>query len=76
LKLGNSIHRGILALLDGSRDRAALRTDLLQVFDSGTLDWLDENGKRVTDMSLVSKAIDDELEGFLQKAAQTAVLMR
>jgi methyltransferase-like protein len=76
LKLGNSIHQGILALLDGSRDRTALRTDVLEVFASGKLDWLDQDGKRVTDMSIVSKAIDDELEGFLQTAARTAVLMK
>lgn len=37
LKLGNSIHRGLLALLDGSRDRTALRTDLMQIFESGKL---------------------------------------
>ncbi|MDR3677188.1 MAG: class I SAM-dependent methyltransferase [Acidobacteriota bacterium] len=75
LKLRDTIHRGILALLDGSRDRAALRADLLQVFASGTLDLLDEDGKVVTDMSVVGKKIDDELEGFLLKASQTGVLM-
>jgi methyltransferase-like protein/SAM-dependent methyltransferase len=75
LKLSGSIHRGILALLDGSRDRTALRTDLLQVFASGTLDLLDGDGKVVSDMSIVSKAIDDELEEFLQKASRTALLM-
>lgn len=75
LKLGGSIDRGILALLDGSRDRAALRADVLQVFASGTLDLLDGDGKVISDMSIVSKAIDAELEGFLHKAASTAVLM-
>jgi SAM-dependent methyltransferase len=76
LKLGNPIQRGILALLDGTRDRTTLRADLLQVFASGTLDWLDQDGKRVTDLGAVGKAIDDELETFLQAAARTAVLMR
>jgi methyltransferase-like protein/cyclopropane fatty-acyl-phospholipid synthase-like methyltransferase len=75
LKLPNSIHRGLLALLDGSRDRAALRTDVLQVFASGALDLLDGDGKPISDMSLVGKAIDDELEEFLQKAARTAMFM-
>jgi SAM-dependent methyltransferase len=75
LKLGNAIHRGLLALCDGSRNRAALRADLLQVFESGTLDWLDGDGKPVADMSIVGKAIDEELEDFLQKAARSAVFM-
>jgi hypothetical protein len=75
LKLRDTIHRGILALLDGSRDRAAVRADLLQVFASGTLDLLDGDGKVITDMSIVGKTIDDELEGFLLKASQTGVLM-
>jgi hypothetical protein len=75
LKLRDSIHRGILALLDGSRDRAALRADVLQVFESGKLDLLDGDGKPINDMSVVGKAIDDELETFLQRAARTAVLM-
>jgi hypothetical protein len=75
LKLSSVIHRALLALLDGSRDRAALRADVLQVFASGTLDLLDEDGKPISDMSVVGKAIDDELEEFLQKAARTAMFM-
>ena len=75
LKLRDSVHRGLLTLLDGSRDRTALRADLLQVFESGKLDLLDGDGKPVSDMSIVSKTIDEELEEFLRKAAQTAVLM-
>lgn len=75
LKLGNAIQRGVLALLDGSRDRAALHADVLQVFASGALDWLDAEGKPITDMGVVSKAIDAELDEFLPRAARTAVLM-
>jgi methyltransferase-like protein len=75
LKLSGPIQRGILALLDGARDRSALRADLLEVFASGTLDLLDGDGKVISDMSVVSRAIDGELEDFLQKASRTAVLM-
>lgn len=75
LKLGNPVHRGVLALLDGSRDHAALRADVMQVFASGMLALLNEDGKPVTDMSVVSKTIESELETFLLKAARTAVLM-
>jgi SAM-dependent methyltransferase len=75
LKLGNAIHRGLLALCDGSRDLATLRADLVQVFESGALDWLDGDGKPIRDMTVVGKAIDEELEDFLQKAARSAVFM-
>jgi 2-polyprenyl-3-methyl-5-hydroxy-6-metoxy-1,4-benzoquinol methylase len=75
LKLANAIHRGLLALCDGTRDHATLRTDLLQVFASGTLDWVDGDGKPIRDMTIVGAAIDEELERFLQKAARSAVLM-
>ena len=75
LKLGNAIHRGIIALCDGSRDRAALRADLLQVFASGLLDWRDEDDKVVTDMNVVGEAFDRQLEDFLQRAAHSAVFM-
>jgi methyltransferase-like protein/SAM-dependent methyltransferase len=75
LKLGSPVHRGMLALLDGSRDRSALRHDVLQVFESGRLALLNDEGNPITDMSTVSKTIDAEFEAFLLKAAKTAVLM-
>ena len=46
-----------------------------KIFESGKLDLLDKDGKPVRDMGAVSKAIDAELEEFLQQAAQTALLM-
>jgi hypothetical protein len=75
LKLSNAIHRGLLALCDGTRDRAALRADLVQVFESGALDWIDGDGKPIRDMSVVGEVIDEELENFLTKAARSAVFM-
>jgi SAM-dependent methyltransferase len=75
LKLGNAIQRGIIALCDGSRDRAALRADLVQVFESGALDWLDGDGKPIRDLAIIGKAIDGELDNLLQIAAQSAVFM-
>jgi hypothetical protein len=73
LKLGNAIRRGLVALCDGTRDREKLRADLLQVFESGVLDWLDSEGKPVSDMNVVGRAIDDEMESVLQSAAKSAV---
>jgi methyltransferase-like protein/2-polyprenyl-3-methyl-5-hydroxy-6-metoxy-1,4-benzoquinol methylase len=75
LKLSGPIQRGILALLDGTRDRATLRADLLQVFASGTLDLLDADGKVISDMSIVGNAIDAECEDFIRKASRMAVFM-
>jgi hypothetical protein len=48
---------------------------LVQVFESGALDWLDGDGKPIRDMTVVGKAIDEELEDFLQKAVRSAVFM-
>jgi hypothetical protein len=75
LKLGSPIQRGVLALLDGTRDRAALHKDVLAMFASGELELLNENGEPIRDMTAVAKGIDNELEDFLQKAAQGAVLV-
>jgi len=75
LKLGNAIHRGIIALCDGSRDRASLRADLLQVFATGLLDWRDQDDKVVIDMNVVGEAFDQQLEDFLQRAAHSAVFI-
>jgi methyltransferase-like protein len=75
LQLGISVHQGILALLDGTRNRADLQRDVPQLFESGVLDIHDADGKPIKDMNVVRKAVDEELEGFLQTAARTAVLM-
>jgi methyltransferase-like protein/cyclopropane fatty-acyl-phospholipid synthase-like methyltransferase len=75
LKLHSPIQRGLLALLDGGRDHSTLRNDVLEVFASGTLDLRNEKGEPIRDMNVVAKAIDEELEGFLNKAARAAVLM-
>ncbi len=74
LKLGSPVQRGVLALLDGTRDRAALHKDVLAMFASGELDLLNENGEPIREMTAVAKVIGDELEDFLQKAALAAVL--
>lgn len=75
LKLQGPIQRGVLALLDGTRDRPTLQRDVLQVFASGALDLLNENGEPIREMDVVARAIDGELEDFLNKAALAAVLM-
>ena len=75
LKLHSPIQRGLLALLDGTRDHSTLHRDVLEVFATGALDLLNDNGEPIRDMSVVAGAIDGELEDFLNKAARAAVLM-
>jgi methyltransferase-like protein len=62
-------------LLDGTRDLAALRKDLLELFKSGNL-TLQEGDQPVTDMQIVEKRIDAETEQFLQALARAGVLMK
>ena len=62
-------------LLDGTRDRAALRKDLLELFKSGNL-TLQEGDQPVVDMQIVEKRIDAESETILQDLAHAAVLMK
>ena len=75
LKFGNCIHQGFVTLLDGSRDRAALRADLMHMFESGKLTLHDEGGKLVDDMQIVSKTIDEQLDRALQTFARGGLLM-
>ena len=62
-------------LLDGTRDRAALRKDLLELFKSGIL-TLQQGDQPVVDMQIVEKRIDAESETVLQDLAHAGVLMK
>jgi len=75
LQLSDALQRGLVMLLDGTRDHAALRKDLLELFKSGNL-TLQEGDQPVTDMQIVEKRIDSETEQFLQALARSAVLMK
>ena len=75
LKLHSPIQRGLLALLDGTRDHPTLHRDVLEVFATGALDLRNDNGEPIRDMSIVAGAVDGELEDFLNKAARAAVLL-
>jgi len=75
LHLGDSLHRGVVMLVDGTRDHAALRRDLLEIFKSGDL-TMEEDGQPVVDMQTVEKRIDAETEAILQDLARAGVLMK
>jgi methyltransferase-like protein len=75
LRLGDSLQRGLVMLLDGTRDHDALRKELLKLFQSGAL-TLVEGDKPVSDMQIVEKRIAAETEDVLRGLARTAVLMR
>ncbi len=74
LRLGDSLQRGLVMLLDGTRDHAALRKDLLSLFVSGAL-TLREEGK-LADHATIEKRIAAETGGVLGELARMAVLMR
>jgi methyltransferase-like protein len=75
LRLGDSLQRGLVMLMDGTRDHDALRKDLLKLFESGALTPLDGD-KSVGDMQMVEKRIAAESENALGGLARMAVLMR
>ncbi len=75
LHLGDSLQRGLVMLMDGTRDHDALRRDLLGLFESGTLTLL-EDGKLIDDMQAVEKRIAAETENVLEGLARTAVLIK
>jgi methyltransferase-like protein len=75
LRLGDSVQRGLVMLLDGTRDHDALRKDLLELFKSGVL-TLQEGDKPVADMEIVEKRIAAEAEDVLGGLARAAVLMK
>jgi methyltransferase-like protein/cyclopropane fatty-acyl-phospholipid synthase-like methyltransferase len=74
LRLGDAVQRGLVMLMDGTRDHEALRKDLLQLFESGTLTLLDGD-KPVRDMQTVENRIAAETEDTLGALARMAVLM-
>jgi hypothetical protein len=61
-------------LMDGTRDHAALRRDLLKLFESGALTLLDGD-KPVSDMQTVETRIEAETENVLGGLAGMAALM-
>jgi methyltransferase-like protein len=74
LRLGDALQRGLVILMDGTRDHDALRKDLLQLFESGALTLLDGD-KPVSDMQTVEKRVAAETEDVLGSLARLAVLM-
>jgi methyltransferase-like protein len=75
LRLGDSLQRGLVMLMDGTRDHDALRKDLLELFNSGALVLL-EADQPVGDMQVVEKRIAAETENVLGGLARMAVLMK
>jgi methyltransferase-like protein/2-polyprenyl-3-methyl-5-hydroxy-6-metoxy-1,4-benzoquinol methylase len=75
LRLGDSLQRGLVMLMDGTRDHNALRKDLLGLFESGALTLVDD-GKPVRDMRIVEKRIAEVTENVLGGLARAAALMK
>jgi methyltransferase-like protein/cyclopropane fatty-acyl-phospholipid synthase-like methyltransferase len=75
LHLSDSLQRGLVMLMDGSRDHDALRKDLLELFKSGVL-TLQEGDKPAADMKTVEERIAAESEDVMRGLARLAVLMK
>jgi len=75
LHLRDALQRGLVMLMDGTRDRDALRKDLLQLFVSGALTLLDGD-KPVSDMRAVEKRITAETDDLLYGLARAAVFLK
>ncbi len=75
LRLGDAMQRGLVMLMDGSRDHNALRKDLLGLFESGLLTLVDGD-KPVSDMQTVEKRIAAETEDVLRGLARMAILTK
>ena len=75
LRLGDALQRGLVMLMDGTRDHDALRKDLLKLFESGALTLLDGD-KPVSDWRMVENRIAAETENVLGGLARLAVLMK
>jgi hypothetical protein len=74
LRLGDAVQRGLVVLMDGTRDHDALRKDLLELFASGAL-MLVEEDKPVSNLQMIEKRIAAETEDVLRGLARMAVLM-
>jgi methyltransferase-like protein/2-polyprenyl-3-methyl-5-hydroxy-6-metoxy-1,4-benzoquinol methylase len=64
----------VLALLDGSRDRAGIEAALVQRVLRGELE-LRRDGQPVTDPAAVAAVVQAELEGCLHRLGQSSVLV-
>jgi methyltransferase-like protein/SAM-dependent methyltransferase len=66
--------RAVLALLDGSGDRDSIVAALVELVQRGDLE-LRRDGQPVTEPATVTAVLQGELEGCLQRLAQSAVLV-
>jgi methyltransferase-like protein len=68
------LDRSVLALLDGTRDRAALRQALAGSVLKGDIE-LRQGGQAVTEPEAVRAMIAAELDGSLERLAKSALLV-
>jgi methyltransferase-like protein/cyclopropane fatty-acyl-phospholipid synthase-like methyltransferase len=70
----NGFDRPLLRLLDGSRDREALREALMTAATQGALE-IQQDGKPITDAAAVRALLGAELEQGLRRLAANSLLM-
>ncbi len=72
--LENELNQRLLQLLDGTRDHAALMTDLTAVMES-RLPLTLKDGQAINDRAALAQMISDTLEENLQSCARLALLV-
>ena len=75
LLLKDPLQRGLVMLMDGSRDHDALRKDLLELFKSGVLTFQDGD-KPSADMRKAEERIASDSRDLMKGLARVAVLMK
>jgi len=72
--LENPLERLLLPLLDGTRDRAALRTALVGMAEQGVFE-VKQEGAAITDPQRIEQVIDEKLDDALERLAFQALLV-
>jgi methyltransferase-like protein/ubiquinone/menaquinone biosynthesis C-methylase UbiE len=74
IQTSDPLARELFLLLDGSRDRAAIRRDLVAAIQAGKAALRDEHGESVTDVAAIERYVAQNLPQTLDAAAKLAVL--
>ncbi len=75
LCLPEVVQRGLIMLLDGTRDLKTLKADLVELLREGALASSDSEGKPLQDEQAIQAMVDDKLPALLAILPRMAVLM-
>ena len=75
LNLPEAVERGLITLMDGTRDLEALKADLVKLLGTGAFPVTDSEGKPIEDRQVIQEMVDEKLPPLLALLPRTAVLM-